>query len=94
MLLRGVTLDLYTGNSQSPVLSAVAMVPLAVVHGTVGDQRAHQGIQIPDHSEERRQTFRQEVMLQPTSTDVLFALAGLTEITPAALDGAILYAPR
>jgi len=35
-----------------------------------------------------------EVMLQPTSTDVLFALAGLTEITPAALDGAILYAPR
>jgi protein-glutamine gamma-glutamyltransferase len=93
MLLRGVTLDLYTGNSQSPSYPQWQWFrsPSSTVRLEISG--AHQGIQIPDHSEERG-SIRQEVMLQPTSTDVLFALAGLTEITPAALDGAILYAPR
>src|SRR5678816_525378 len=93
MLLRGVTLDLYTGNSQSAAYPQWQWFrsPSSTVRLEINGD--HHTVQVPEHLDERG-SIRQEIMLQPAGSDVLFALAGTTDIVPEALDGAILYSRR
>jgi transglutaminase-like putative cysteine protease len=92
LLLRGVSLDLYTGNGLAQSYPMWQWLRSMSATTRLEINADHHTIQLADRDE--RGSIRQEIMLQPASTDVLFALAGPTDVTPVGLDGAILYTRR
>jgi hypothetical protein len=96
LLLRGVTLDLYTGN-QSPqwqwkrTANGARDAQLFVV--TADPMR----LLNVDPSRTATNATRQEIILDPTGTETIFGLAGVTAVrvlTPLASDAKLYFQPR
>ena len=84
LVLRGLALDLYTGNDDSSTRWQWLRSPAA---DKDYDLQQYVEQNLVDRQNGGKGTIRQEVMLKPTGTGVLFAVAGPTDLRPLTFDG-------